>query len=257
LENDEQVKVELVLDEKNDLYLLVQTLLGKWLSDMNNIDIQIKYCCLVTEVNNKIGAIVVTYLASTNKIHELYENSTWYNPTLPNSENKHRMKTTGAAIIGYEIFLTELIIIALSKTIEDIILGIKEEFNVSYDIWKHNHITSIFHQEAKLVRALNNVIKHNNGLIEKSNEPSGKYLVNEFGYPDGCKVVDVVSTLGKSDYILEKTAQIYVYLLNLVAKIANQPVSPLADISDNMKERIIKRFIPDYLQISVDTSRLS
>ncbi|BBD71040.1 hypothetical protein NIES4072_74520 [Nostoc commune NIES-4072] len=217
---------------------------------MNNIETSVAYWCLVTEVNNKIGALVVTYLASKTKLSELYQNQDWFDSSLSRGENKDRMKRTGGALTGYQSFLTELTIIGLSKTIEDIIVGIKEELNFSYNIWKDNNITSAFHKEAKIVRSLNNVIKHNYGYIRKINEPSGKYLVEECGYPDDFQVCLLESSSSTVSFdMIQEIAQIYIYLLNLLAKVANQPVSPMADISGNMKEIIVKRFIPEHLYL--------
>ena len=216
---------------------------------MTDLQAQFSFLGLVTEIHNKVGALAVMYLASKSKIQELYQTTSWYDPSLDKAENKDRMKSAGTAIAGYKEFLIELSIIGLAKTIEDIIVGIEEEFSYRYDIWRDHHVTSVFHNEAKIIRSLNNVIKHNCGVIRESNRPSGEYLVVNCGYPNELKIsnIELCSTL--SFDLLEKIAQVYIYLLNLVSEVANYPAPNLTAIPKNMKETVISRFVPDYLNV--------
>ncbi len=218
---------------------------------MNKIDRVLAYNFLITDVYNKIGALVVTYLASKAKLNELYKNTDWFDPSLDRRENKHRMKTAGSALFGYESFLAELTIIGLAKTIEDIVVGIEELLNINYNIWKDDHITSVFHKQAKIIRSLNNVIKHDNGYINRINKPSGKYLVEECGYPDDFKVSQLATSSSTSFDMLQEIAQVYIFLWNLVAKLTDQPCFHINESEDFNKDTIIKIFVPDYLNLDI------
>ncbi len=155
------------------------------------MDQELDYLSLLGNIESRIGALVLM-ADSTEKAIEEIANREWFDPTKSRLYNKGTMKILGGAVMGYKGLYIELMILGLAKVIEDTINDLLYMFGINFNIWAENDPPIKHHEKAKVIRSLSNITKHNQGIIDKSNEtPSIKYLTNNFDLPDGLFVRDL------------------------------------------------------------------
>lgn len=164
------------------------------------------------DVRRKIGAFIVAQLATDQKISELYEVD-WLDPDASRFENKSRMKEQAVSIWGYEDFLKEMSIIFLAKIVEDVFVELEKRQGVKIDIWANPFpYKTAGLEKAKEIRQLNNVIKHNRGVIEKGKSHAHDFLI-ELGHKDGSEMRRLEID------IFNAAEEIYYFLTGLIAEV--------------------------------------
>lgn len=116
-----------------------------------------------------------------DKVEQITEETEWYDPDLPRRVNKLLMKQLGGVRFSYLKFIKEMTIIAISKSIEDLVFDIRELLGVEFDFWNPGFDLR-FHEDLKCVRNLNNVIKHSRGIIRDIDNPSHRSLIDDCGF---------------------------------------------------------------------------
>lgn len=131
----------------------------------------------------RTSTILISYLATEQKIEQILKIE-WYNPNTDSSENRFNMKYLGASAMRYRDFLQEMTIIAVSKSIEDLINDIDEFCNIKVNFWKLDANTR-YYAEMKMVRNSCNCIKHSNGVVADNSKQSNRYLIDNCDFiPD-------------------------------------------------------------------------
>ena len=206
---------------------------------------KIKLFQMISQIYPKVGGLLISYKATIEKLKDL-EAHEWYDPELNRSENKHRMKELDSAARGYRTFIIEMSVIAMAKIIEDTIIDIKDVFGVNFNIWSNTTYT--YHVDAKIIRSLNNVIKHNQSRISASNVPSGKYLVDTCGFSEGDTIASIFSGRAAKQLDVERELfQIYIFLMDLVHDLSNFQKDAV-DLKSNFTfEKFSESFIPEFI----------
>lgn len=132
-------------------------------------------------------------------------------------ENKVRMKEVGGAGMQYKFFLKQSAILTLAKAIEDCFIDYEREIGTTLKFWK---VAGTFpHGDyAKEVRALANIMKHNQSVIIGSSSTDAKYLVMQRGYPDNI-LLDLLMLQDARAFDIPTTLEnIYCFLMEVVEK---------------------------------------
>lgn len=85
---------------------------------MDNVSLFLAFGVITTRLADVIGGLLVSYLATRQKIDAL-RNTSWYRPELSPSDNHERSKEEFSAEQGYLVFLKTSAILMLAKAIED------------------------------------------------------------------------------------------------------------------------------------------
>lgn len=169
---------------------------------------------ILSRLDMRASSVWVSHLATQSAIEKLSE-TPWHDPSLDRYSNKTRMKEVGGATMSYMVFVGESLVLALSKSLEDFWIDLKVSVGIRHDIWN-----SPYHprceQEAKIIRSLGNIIKHNMSIIEKAKSEHAKFLVNDAGFPNDIQVSTIL--LGGDRHLVLKdiTYLMYLYCLDLL-----------------------------------------
>lgn len=156
-----------------------------------NMNQELDYFSLIGNIESRIGALVLM-ADSTEKAIEEISNRKWFDPKKNRLYNKGTKKILGGAIMGHKGLYIENMVLGLAKVVEDTINDLADMFGVNFNIWKHENPPIKYHDKAKIIRALSNITKHNQGIIDKSKQnPSIKFLTEKFDLPDGLFVRDL------------------------------------------------------------------
>lgn len=129
----------------------------------------------LTQIEHSIGTIIFILDSTDRRFAEVLK--TPYH-------DKHSMKFIGSTAHNYRAKMIELVILALAKTIEDLISAIEKNEGIKIRFWQDLGGYK-FYKKARLVRHLSNVIKHHEGVINKGfNVHDCDVLIDEFGFPD-------------------------------------------------------------------------
>jgi hypothetical protein len=193
------------------------------------------------DIIHRIGSLTLMISLTESKLEEFSGNGQWYDKNDTRLANKHRMKEMGRMIGGYRQNIQELSIIGLAKTIEDLLYDLKDKLDLNINFWKdcneYNH-----YEEMKIIRSLNNCIKHNKGII-CSESNSGKYLENIAGFESGT----IISSL---QIDLEKYAmQCFLFQMDIFWKQIEKE-NPYVGIKDKYDE-IKKILIPAFINLEI------
>ena len=142
-----------------------------------------------SDIIYRTGCLLLMFSITEKKLDEFSDQIPWYDENDSRSSNKHRMKETGSIINGYNKNLRELTIIGLAKIFEDLIFDIQDKLKITIDFWKNCDDFS-FYEEMKIIRHLNNCIKHNRGTIIKGSR-SSNYLINRAGFSEYADISDL------------------------------------------------------------------
>jgi hypothetical protein len=186
---------------------------------------------------HRVGSLLLMYSLTEDKLNEFSNEVVWYDKNDTRADNKHRMKETGRMLNGYRQCTKELIIIGLAKTIEDLLYDIEDKFQL-----KLNFLTDFegcnCYEEMRIIRYLNNCIKHNKGKIERGNS-SGNYLIDNAGFEEGSNINDI--EIDVEDFILKS----FVFQMDIFYKQTNKenPYLKSKDKYDDIKTILIPSFI--------------
>lgn len=127
--------------------------------DMNYEIEQINLSRIHFDIIHRMGSLLFMFSATTEKIEESSETIQWYKEGDSRRDNKDRMKETGRMLNGYRDNLEELMIIGISKAVEDLIFEYDDTFDVKVNFWNNLKRFEFYH-EMTIIRNLNNCIKH-------------------------------------------------------------------------------------------------
>jgi len=208
-----------------------------------------KYLAILSDLSGKYSTILISYLATKQKIKEM-EKIEWYDESLDRWENKQRMKETGGSIFQIREYLNESTILVTAKAIEGFTINLKVHFNIKWHVFKNTSQTARFEKEVKLIRALNNIIKHNQSILDRSSSSSAKFLVDECGLKNDTPLKYLFDNdeLG-GHRILELVCKSKVYCIELLAELLNTK-NLYNDIkNDEIEKVIINQAVPEVLDI--------
>lgn len=164
---------------------------------------------LVTSLGTRINAVLLAYLSNLESLKRLSELS-WFDENADRSENKHNMKSLGAAKYQVRTHTKEMVLIAMSKTVEGLLNDINEICGLKLEFWKLGHLKPRFYKEVILLRLLNNAIKHQSSRVV-SGTKSGNALIEQ-GFTDGEEITDIPIQ------ILDQIKYVYIFLNDLIAE---------------------------------------
>ncbi len=137
------------------------------------------YSICTSSITYRVGEILLSFLATQQKIDELLKIN-WHDPSSGRSENKQNMKILGVSVIRYKKLLKEMTVIAVSKSIEDLINDVNEYLSKTIKFWEIVG-DPVYYIEMKMIRSMNNCIKHSSEIVKDNVEPSNRYLIDECG----------------------------------------------------------------------------
>lgn len=213
-----------------------------------------KYLTILSDISGKYSTVLISYLATKQKIKEL-EKIEWYDEELDRWENKQRMKETGASIFQIREYLNESTILITAKVIEDFTIHLKKLFNVKWNVFKNTSDNVRFEKEVRLIRALNNIIKHNQSFLDRSSSSSAKFLVDECGLQDDVPLRHLFDLEKIGGYtILELVCKSKVYCFELLADTLKTENLYKNLREDEIIELIIDQSVPEVIGLKKFTS---
>lgn len=203
---------------------------------------------VMTRLDTRASSVWVSHLATKAKIEQLAA-TPWYDPAMDRYSNKTRMKEVGAATINFMAFIYESLFMGLAKSLEDFWIDLKVDAGIKYDIWK-SPLQPVHLHEAKIVRTVGNIIKHNQSVVDRSRSDHGKFLVDEAGFPDSIQL----KTLFLAKDVLLKTDDMnyfmYLYCLDLL-RLATKFEHPVLALPESERRaNITAHLVPPVLDLN-------
>ena len=100
-----------------------------------DIDSEMQWGILLTGVHSRIRSLLIAYRATDKAISEM-KKIEWYDPKASRSHNKQVMKDLGGAMFSYRKFLTEMMILGIAKSNEDLAVDIYDVLGREFVIWE-------------------------------------------------------------------------------------------------------------------------
>ncbi|QIJ89376.1 hypothetical protein C7H62_1567 [Mesoflavibacter sp. HG96] len=189
------------------------------------------------DIIHRLGSLLLMYRTTNSKMQEFQDGIKWYDENDNHRANKDRMKEAVRMLNGYRQNINELTIIGIAKSIEDLIFDFEDILNQKIHFWNDCERYDYFTQ-MKIIRNLNNCIKHSKGLIKKGH-PSNDYLIDEAGFEENSKIEDL--NLDLETYIYQNFSfQMDVFWAN------DERENPYKNIKENhpkIREILIPSFI--------------
>jgi hypothetical protein len=192
------------------------------------------------DIIHRLGSLLLMYTATKDKIDVFHTEIQWYNKDDNHRGNKDRMKESSRMLSGYRQKLNELIIIGIAKSLEDTLYDMKEKLNDDINFWKDCE-DFICYNEMKILRNLNNCIKHSKGIIKRGHT-SNDYLIDNAGFTENSKIDNLDLDLEK--YIMQS----FLFQMEIFWN-KDLRDNPYIDIKDD-KKSIRKILIPDFIEIN-------
>ena len=203
---------------------------------------------VLSRLDSRASSVWIAHLATKEKLEQLAE-LPWHDPDLDRYTNKTRMKEFGAAGMNFKAFLTESMIVGLANSLETFWIDLRLTTRLKYDIWK-SPLKPMYEHEAKVVRCIGNIVKHNQSIIEAGKSEHAKFLVNEAGFPDSTEL----KTLFLSDSPLLKANDMnyfmYLYSLDLLRLDAGFGHPVLTVPEPERRTRVVGHLVPSILQLN-------
>jgi hypothetical protein len=203
---------------------------------------------ILSRLEMRASSVWVSHLATQSAIQKLAE-TPWNDPELDRYTNKTRMKEVGGAAMGYTVFVAESLVMALAKSLEDFWIDLKVSAGIKYDIWK-SPLHPFYEHEAKVIRSLGNIIKHNQSIIDKSKSEHSKFLVNEAGFPNDIQLSSIF--LGQKGLLVpdDITYFMYLYCLDLLHLLVGFK-HPVLEMSEPQRRaQIVDNLVPRVLELN-------
>ncbi len=143
---------------------------------------------IMSEIEDRIGATLFSFRAMAAAWNQFLNSPHWLDPRESRRGNKERIKEQGGVGYQYRRFIWEMTISSLANAIEATEISIGKVSGAKFDIWKPGKFKSAHTIAAKKVLCVNNVIKHNRGLLDKRTSQHAKFLVEECGMVDGYEI---------------------------------------------------------------------
>jgi hypothetical protein len=193
---------------------------------------------LLFEVDDRIGGILFAYRATHEKMDELSRDEMWLDLKLSRRDNKDRMKELGGALFGYRRFLVEMVVSSTANAIDSVRAQIIRVTGVRIDFWKESPRVPRL-KLARKVLSLNNVIKHNRGVLRHGSSESADFLIDQCGLPDRADIYLIPFNL---EFMLR---EIYGFLLDLCSFAMRRPRVPVKEV-----ERYYRMLLPDFVSVA-------
>lgn len=174
---------------------------------------------LFSPVYRDIGALVLMAHGCESQL-EAIRNHKWIDPDASRFQNKMNMKALGSAIRQYGETYTELMILGLSRAVENAVGQLNERMNKKFSVWSRPETPIKFHNDVKILRNLGNVIKHNASFIDtETGSQAALTLVNTHGLPDKTQIGLAwgFANLGVPSDIMEDIYRVETFCLHLNA----------------------------------------
>lgn len=169
-----------------------------------------------SDIDHRLGALALSYLATLEKIEEI-ASTPWADNSLDRFENKQRMKDVGGAAFQYFVYLHESSILSLAKVIDDTARDLKVVFKFRFDSFNNDHGVSNLNT-LQLIRCLANVIKHNGSELVRSSSTSATFLVDKCGMKNGWDFGSMILAKDPAFDIVEHIPKVYFSMAELVYK---------------------------------------
>lgn len=203
---------------------------------------------VLTRLESRASSVWISHLATKDKLEQLAE-TPWHDPDLDRYTNKTRMKEVGAAGMNFKSFITESMIGGLANSLETFWIDLRLTTRLKYDIWK-SPLKPIHEHEAKIVRCIGNIVKHNQSVIDSGKSEHARFLVKDAGFPDQIQL----KTLFLSDDSLLKADDLnyfmYLYCLDLLRLDTGFAHPVLALPEPERRARVIEHLVPPVLQLN-------
>lgn len=202
---------------------------------------------ILSNLDIRASAVWVSFLATQEKIEQLAK-TPWHDPTLDRYANKVRMKELGGATMNYTAFLGESLFAALAKSLEDFWIDLRLTAGLKYDIWK-SPLQPMYLKEARVVRSISNLIKHNQSFIESASSEHAKFLVAEAGFPDSTDLKTLFLAGHAELKMLDMPYLMYLYSLDLIRQALRfeHPVLEMAEVE--RRKHVCEHLVPPVLQL--------
>jgi hypothetical protein len=148
----------------------------------------INHTVLISEFMSKLESMWFFFASTHDHINRLEKE--WYGPNVTISDKLY-MKQRWGTTFAYRTFLKELSIIGISKIVEDLIGEAKRLLGVKFNIWKNDSLNLPYHHQVRYVRALNNVIKHDQSTIVDDGGSNYNFLIHQCGLKAGQIIVHI------------------------------------------------------------------
>ena len=194
-----------------------------------------------------MAGVAFSFLASMEKLESI-AGIDIDNRSKDHREIKERIKEHGAAVISYLVYSYESAILSLQNLVESTANELRRDGWIKFDAFKNDQ--QVCHlDQLKFVRAVSNVLKHNEGCVNRKSE-SGKYLIDEVGLIEGYEIESFILSRDTNFDIPDLIAKIYLACLSMIQKAFGQ--SPHRFLSQGYEEtfdEIFHGLIPDWLGI--------
>ena len=149
---------------------------------------------------------------------------------------------TGEEVSGadpaYRKFLTEMALVGLANGVETALLDIERETEASFNVWDEPSYELLHHEQAKLVRTLHHIVKHNGGIVA-GNSLAGRLLMDQYGAAEGTEIGAL------SLNIPSLFCRNYLFLLDLLRNVTGIEHPFLALPEDEQAQQIASLFLPE------------
>jgi len=143
---------------------------------------------IMSEIEDRIGATLFSFRAMTAAWTQFLNSPHWLDPKETRRGNKERLKEQGGVGFQFRRFIWEMTISSLANAIEATEISIRKVSGTKFNIWKPGKFRSAHTTTATKVLCLNNVIKHNRGLLDRRTSQHAKFLVEKCGMVDGYEI---------------------------------------------------------------------
>ena len=208
----------------------------------NKMDPNLLYGILISSISRWSEGLMISLIASTEKVDEVVDKVVWPNPDLSRGENKHIKKELGSVRFSYLKVIKELTIIGIAKGIEDLIFDLKEIAGIKFKIWDPG-MDLRFHNDVKCIRNLNNAIKHSRGVILDNNQKGNRSLIDDYGYKPNSEIEWIKINLE------EMIIKAYVFQLDVISQITGHELEEeLKDEGNDLNKYVKDMLIPEILR---------
>lgn len=170
-----------------------------------------QFMALVTQVSHELTGLWIFHRASSDKLASMHDSDDWVAREREQLDVKDFYKVKGGALFSFRDYLTKVTIGALAIILESASISAKQIAGRKVDLWDARWDALPYVLDMRRIAALNNVLKHNQGVIQRSSSRSSRFLVDKCGIRDGQRVVLVGLDLP------EQLFRAYSFLLHLVA----------------------------------------
>lgn len=201
----------------------------------------------ITSLDARMAGIIFPFLASMEKLESLADRKI-YDLDSSYSESKIRRKEHEANLMDFYVYSHQSVIQALQNAIESTTNELKRDGWIKFDAFKNDQGV-LYSDQLCFIRAVSNVLKHNEGVINRKSE-SGKYLIDDRGLSEGYSVEIHILNNDPNFYIPDIIVQCYLAGLSMIQKAFGQNSHRFLDQEYLISfEEIFESLIPDWLEV--------